>query len=661
MNAWIICTSSVIIAASVYVFVKSNSNSKKELGMDFENLAPETSKQKPESKRVHYPGGKVKVFFGSQTGTAEGFGQILVNEGKKYGFDTSLVDLEEFEDDLSEIAMAIFVMATYGEGEPTDNATRFVDYLKETQELSDFSFTVFGLGNRQYEHYNGIAKLVDRKLEKYGANRVYKYGDGDDDGTLEEDFEAWKEDLWISLKKHFHVENEDMVEISKSSMLKFECVKDTSKSGVKVFSEQEYQHSNRHYFTAEKCKVIVQKELRQNLDFGSTIHVELELKNTKVEYVTADNLAILPENDPDMVNVLIDQMGYDGEMRFGLKPLDDKWKAPFPYPCTVQHALTNYVDIGNAPRRNVLGTLAEYAKDEEDKRRLQYLASKEGVDEYHSWVAESHRTFVDIVRAFSSIRIPLSDLFHILPSLQPRYYTISSSNQVHPRTVHATVSVIKEFKDHERSFSGVCSNYLARLKPENSSRSKKKNRPNRHSGEQGVHNPRTWPSAYVFVRASTFRLPKDFSVPIVMIGPGTGIAPMRAFLQERHFQIKNGQTLGPATLYFGCRHANSDYIYQDELQMYLASGALTHLHTAFSRDQQHKVYVQHVMEQHDDVLWDTLEHQTGYFYVCGATTMGKDVHKVLETIISKNNATIPPHDYLDKMHHEGRYVQELWS
>lgn len=164
------------------------------------------SKHQDLKPKNHYPRGSLSIFFGSQTGTAEGFARIVMEEAKKQGFDARVIDLEDFSPEiLSSTKLAFFLMATYGEGEPTDNAAAFYKWLKNedgsvpTDYLANLNFCVFGLGNRQYEHFNRMGKFTDEHLEIFGAKRVMPLGLGDDDGSLEDDFEKWRETLWSSL------------------------------------------------------------------------------------------------------------------------------------------------------------------------------------------------------------------------------------------------------------------------------------------------------------------------------------------------------------------------------------------------------------------------------------------------------------------------------
>jgi NADPH-ferrihemoprotein reductase len=405
-------------------------------------------------------------------------------------------------------------MATYGEGEPTDNAVSFIRFLKEESEVdycsvdddeekkgdesvrdlsesfNSLEFAVFGLGNRQYEQFNATGKLVNTLLEKCGCSRIASIGIGDDDNDLEGDFESWKDKvLWPILKKRYGVE-------------KFECIADTCQKlpechytvefldGPSTAKQEANHHAplaSKHYFTASECCVTEKRELRSPVDGGSTLHLEID--STSMEYKTADNLAILPVNDDATIEKVAKALGYNPSTYFKLLPAkghESKFAALFPTPCTVYECLARYCDLLGPPRRSELKLLAQYATDPICKKALIRLASKEGKAEYKEKVMDAKLGIVDIIsKLCPSIEMPLEHFVSVCPRLQPRYYTISSSSSVYPKSIHATVSVLSEEKENGSTFKGVCSGYLSDMITDGKVRA--------------------------FVRDSTFRLPTDVS------------------------------------------------------------------------------------------------------------------------------------------------------
>jgi NADPH-ferrihemoprotein reductase len=628
----------------------------------------------------------LSIYYGSQTGTAESFARDLEREGEDHGFKVHVLDLEETEENAREELLkeamrdtrgknrAVFLMATYGEGEPTDNAVGFVRFLKSklgldgsshnasvsTEEkkgddevidssvLAGLEYAVFGLGNKQYEHFNAMGKFVDLSVGKLGGERIIPLAVGDDDDDLEGDFENWKETkFWPAMKEKYVGDNavssslKDRVKLPECQYV-VEYLK--GPATVDYVPLSDVHLSSKHYFTAVDCPVTLKTELRSPSDDGSTLHIEIDTSKggNEVKYQTADNLGILPINSNDNVERLAKALNYDLGSYFRLKAApghDHKHSVIFPTPCTVYECLARYCDLVGPPRRSELKLLAAYAKDPISKKALLRLASKEGKAEYKEKILDAKMGIVDIISNLCpSIEMPLEHFIEVCPRLQPRYYTISSSSTIHPQSIHVTVSVLKETREDGSIFKGVCSNFLSEL----------------------IDNGKV----RVFVRESTFRLPSDVSKPVIMIGPGTGIAPMRAMLQERSHQ-KNQQKLpvGENVLYFGCKTRDLDFIYSEELNAFEKEGTLNQMYLAFSREQSEKVYVQHLLAKNAADTWKLIDDKGAYIYVCGGVKMGQDVSEALKKIIADqgNRSSLDAKSYLDQMASNGRFIQELWA
>lgn len=620
------------------------------------------------------------MYYGSQTGTSESFAQQIEREGKEKGFLVHVIDLEdvspqdllapERRDEDTGVSRAIFLVATYGEGEPTDNSAEFLRDLKikagvtapdeeEKKEsepptqpgssLEGLEFCVFGLGNRQYEHYNAMGKIFNECLERAGGKRVIEMGLGDDDDDLEGDFEGWKDKvMWPGLSKLYVKDGASIPHKDEGKESLPECpyvVVYSSNREVKPekLSLDQVHGSSRHYFTSYDCPVTQVRELRSPEDPGSTVHVEIDVSKAKgFSYQTADNLGVLPVNDESVVQNVADCLDYDLNAVFSVKaaPGQEWHGAPFPMPISIHEFLSRYCDLTSAPRRSELKQLAAYAQDSTDKKALLRMSSKEGKMEYREKIMNGHVGLVDLLKRCPSIQIPLEHFVALCPRLVPRSYTISSSSSVYPKSVHLTVAVTEYKRPDGSLFRGVCSSYLAGLDP-----NKK-------------------PTVRVFCRESTFRLPQDTSKPILMVGPGTGIAPMRALLQERAYQrTQLHKTVGPNVLYFGCKNRGRDYIYQDELDEFRKQSDLSVFHVAFSREQKDKVYVQHLLSQNSKDTWNLIDKEGAYVYVCGGVKMGHDVTEALKGVcVEEGKMSLDDaRDYLNKLESEGRFVKELWA
>lgn len=630
----------------------------------------EAKKEEAEDKRL-----KIAIYVGSQTGTAQEFAETLQEEGIENNFNCVVVDLEDYEPEMfKDNERAIFCLATYGEGDPADNAMEFDNWLKEekrTEEFEGVRFTVFGLGNKQYEHYNSQGRLMNKRMESLcgAAGRMYPYGEGDDDASLEEDFEAWKAKLWVSLRRSEYGEKVDDSAAAAPTAVKRPVLpfvlrplpsgSDASAYATDAMDNRPIALSSKAHFNNALVKVVCNRELRQDLKFGSTRHVELDVKGTDLAaYQTADNLAVVPCNDDQTVEALSSWLGYDLNMSFELDPNAAKSGGPpkliFPTPCTVRDALTNFCDLNAPPARKFLKALAAYATGEEQQRLLLWSSSTpEGHAAYKQHIVEPKRSLAAVLRYFKGLDLPLGAFLQLCPRIVERLYTIASSPAAHPNRIHIAVSIVAEEVPGGGMFRGLCSTFLDnRRTPDRSGP-----RPSRGAERK------PWPSVRVFVRPSTFKAPQDTSLPIIMVGPGTGIAPMMAMLQERQAILNQGGTLGPAILFFGCCNRDVDFIYRDELQAFVDSGALTKLHLAFSREQAKKVYVQHRLMEQSKALWQLVSRCRAHIYVCGGISMGSSVAQTFEQMAQDEGglSTQAAKSLVADLKSNGRYIQELWS
>ncbi len=348
-----------------------------------------------------------------------------------------------------------------------------------------------------------------------------------------------------------------------------------------------------------------------------TRHVELTLEEG-MTYTPGDAVGIIPENRREAVDDVLKALGYKGDER-----VLDHYKVEI----SLDEALRTRLGIGKLAR----GSVGQYAKLAPDVEGLKVMVgpdNKARAEEY-CW----GREFVDLAVDFPGVVTEPQQLFNVLQRLTPRMYSIASSQAMHQDNVQTTVRVIR-YDSHGRSRQGVASGHLG--------------------DRAGVGE--TMP---IFLHSNAnFRLPEDNSAPVIMIGPGTGIAPFRAFLEERQATGAPGDNW----LFFGEQRAKMDFLYQEQLQGMVKDGLLKHLDTAFSRDQAAKVYVQDKMQEQAAELYQWLE-RGAYFYVCGdATRMAKDVETALLDVIAKGSNGTLEHaaEYLAAMKKQKRYQRDVY-
>ncbi|XP_021918682.1 NADPH--cytochrome P450 reductase isoform X2 [Zootermopsis nevadensis] len=606
-------------------------------------------------KKLKSSGRSLVVFYGSQTGTGEEFAGRLAKEGIRYHLKGMVADPEECDmEELTNLkdipnSLAVFCLATYGEGDPTDNAMEFYEWLQNGDtDLTGLNYAVFGLGNKTYEHYNEVAKYVDKRLDELGATRVYELGLGDDDANIEDDFITWKDKFWPAVCEFFDIEatGEDV------SVRQYRLTEHPDVPNDRIYSgEVARLHSLRNQrapFDAKNpflAAIKVNRELHKSGD-RSCMHIEFDIEGSRMRYETGDHLAIYPINNEELVNKLGELLNVDLDTIITLTNTDEESnkKHPFPCPCSYRTALTHYLDITSNPRTHILKELIEYTKDPQEQEKLRSMASTtpEGKQLYNQWIIQDNRNIVHILEDLRSCKPALDHLCELLPRLQARYYSISSSPKVYPTTVHITAVLVLYETPTSRINKGVATSWLATKQPSKS------------------EIPITTP---IYIRRSQFRLPTRPQTPIIMIGPGTGLAPFRGFIQERDQFKEEGKRIGDTVLFFGCRKKAEDFIYEEELNEYVKKGVLT-MHVAFSRDQAHKVYVTHLLEDNMDEIWRVIGENNGHLYVCGdARNMARDVHNIVLKVVQQKGGMTESQAlaYVKKMEAQKRYSADVWS
>jgi sulfite reductase (NADPH) flavoprotein alpha-component len=544
------------------------------------------------------------ILFGSQTGTAEKLARNLAREAKNRGCNPRVVDAASHATiDWKAETNLLVVTSTYGDGDMPDNAQNFWEWLntEAASALAHLNFSVLALGDTNYPEFCAAGNKIDTRLEQVGAKRIHPRTDCDLD--YEAKAKAWMEGLWEKLS------NESVVSRQSSVVVVNGQPAATTDYGQLTTDQPPY--SKKNPFPA---RLLVNRRLNGDNSEKETRHYEISLQDSGLTYEAGDALGVVPVNCPELVDDILIALGCDGEEAV---PAPDG-------ELSLRKVLGSVFDI-TRPSSELLQRVAEH------NAILRELLAPERKEDLKKWLWG--RGVIDLLHQTPKTKFSPAEFVTLLKKLAPRLYSIASSPKAHTGQAHLTVNTVR-YEAHGRARKGVGSTFLA---------------------------DRVGDADYlkVFVQHSHgFRPPERGDLPMIMVGPGTGVAPFRGFLHERRATEAKGRNW----LFFGEQRAATDFYYRDELEKMLADGHLTKLSTAFSRDQSEKIYVQHRMLENAAELWSWLQ-DGAHFYVCGdASRMAKDVdvalHQIAENTggLGKEGAV----EFIKKLKADKRYQRDVY-
>nr|XP_027799222.1 nitric oxide synthase, endothelial isoform X2 [Marmota flaviventris] len=614
---------------------------------------------------------KATILYGSETGRAQSYAQQLGRLFRK-AFDPRVLCMDEYDVvSLEHETLVLVVTSTFGNGDPPENGESFAAALMEMSgpynssprpeqhksykirfnsvscsdplvsswrrkrkessntdsagALGTLRFCVFGLGSRAYPHFCAFARAVDTRLEELGGERLLQLGQGDELCGQEEAFRGWAQAAFQASCETF-------------------CVGEDAKAAAQdIFSPKRSWKRQRYRLSAQaeglqllpglihvhrrkmfQATVLSVENLQSSRSTRATILVRLDTGGQEgLQYQPGDHIGVCPPNRPGLVEALLSRVedppppsepvaveqlekGSPG----GPPP---SWvRDPRLPPCTLRQALTYFLDITSPPSPRLLRLLSTLAEESSEQQELEALS--QDPRRYEEWKWFRCPTLLEVLEQFPSVALPAPLLLTQLPLLQPRYYSVSSAPSTHPGEIHLTVAVLAYRTQDGLGplHYGVCSTWLSQLK----------------AGDL----------VPCFIRgAPSFRLPPDPSLPCILVGPGTGIAPFRGFWQERLHDIESkGLQPAPMTLVFGCRCSQLDHLYRDEVQDAQQRGVFGRVLTAFSREPDSpKTYVQDVLRTELAAeVHRVLCLERGHMFVCGDVTMATSVLQTVQRILA---------------------------
>lgn len=540
---------------------------------------------------------EITVLFGSQSGKAQGVAKKFAKKLEEQGFQITLSSMSDFKPNgLKKVQNLLVIVSTHGEGVPPDNAISFHEFLhsKRAPQLDGMRYSVLALGDTSYEFFCQTGKDFDKRLGELGAAQIAPRVDCDVD--FDEPAAEWMSSVLNALNA-----------ASPAAAV--------SGAAVSAVSGGDSEFSRTNPFQAE---VLENLNLNGRGSDRETRHVEISLEGSNLQYEPGDCLGIYPENHPRLVDELIEALGWNADEQVTINKNGDKR--------SVRDALINNYEI-TVLTKPLLEQVAKLTSNAE----LQALVAPGSEQELKAYIGG--RDLLDLVEDFSLKGIAASDLTAVLRKMPARLYSIASSSKAYPEEVHVTVRTVR-YEARGRERYGVCSVQLA------------------ERVAAGDKLP-------VYIQNNpNFKMPENPDTPIIMIGPGTGVAPFRAFLGEREETGAEGKTW----LFYGDQHFSTDFLYQIEWQRWLKDGVLTRMDVAFSRDTDQKVYVQHRMLEKSKDLYQWLQEGASV-YVCGdEKRMAHDVHQTLATIIEQEGgfSSEEAAEYLSRMQQQKRYQRDVY-
>lgn len=541
----------------------------------------------------------VHVLYGTETGNAEEIAEIFETKLKSQNLNVHLWDMDDFpRDSLPEVEHLFIICSTQGVGEPPINALDLYDYLHgdDAPQLDQVNFAVLALGDQDFPDFCQAGKDFDHILGQLGANRVADRVDCDFD--YEETAEQWITNMLELLTQASSNTNEETPSVENEDV---------------TIEEPQAPYSKSNPFQAEVLKntILTQPEASREVR-----HLEISLEGYREAYEPGDSLVVIPQNDPVLVNQLIDALNWDAETPIQMNDSDSMR--------SLKEALTHDFEIAKLTpvlmknAAELLGNPMLNANIQKSEWVQNYIYGKD---------------VIDLIRDFTPVALEPNMLPQLLRKLPPREYSIASSNKVNPNSVHITVRVVK-YEAHRRERFGVCSVQLA------------------DRTSVGDKLP-------VYLKKNpNFKFPYDTETPVIMIGAGTGIAPYRAYLQERAYLNLKGEQW----LIFGNQNYHHDFLYKDDLEQWLEEGVLSKLDLAFSRETENKIYVQHRIEENSAEFYKWIQ-AGATIYLCGnKDEMASGVHESLIKVLIKegNMDETEAEAYLTEMIKNQRYQRDVY-
>ncbi|KDR16972.1 NADPH-dependent diflavin oxidoreductase 1 [Zootermopsis nevadensis] len=603
---------------------------------------------------------KITFLYGSQTGTAQDVAERIWREARIFHFHGPVRTMDDYPvSQLIYEMVVIFICSTTGQGEEPDNMKHFWRFLLRknlpADSLQGLRYAVLGLGDSSYAKFNYVAKKLHRRLLQLGGQPLLHIGLADDQHDLGANavIDPWINDLWRKLSDLYPLPD-GVVPLNKDILCPPRWIVSLSEtaetyrqssSNIELMEAKVGNNREEEFSQNNPCYVSIIKNTRTT----APLHLQdvrlIHLSAPKLQYSPGDVLMVCPHNASEKVDQFFSLLSCGSDGRLGpdtvihVKEKDSDAPVPLAlkHPLTLRRCAEQYWDLNAVPRRYFFHLLSNFTTSDLEKEKLTEFSTPEGQEELYNYSNRPRRTVLEVLQDFpqATANIPLEYMFELFQPIRPRAFSVASSPKAHNEEIHILVAVVKYRTKLIAPRLGLCSNWLAGLTP-------------------GTNIP-------VWIRRGSFHFPLSENNPVIMIGPGTGVAPFRSYIHERVALSQASNKL--LYLFFGCRNKNGDFHFSNEWLSLQEEKHLS-LFCAFSRDQEYKIYVQHLIKEQAALLWDLLSSKAWIFLAGSSSNMPAGVKEAFVKDVACGAGKLS-HDeakqFMQNLENTGYFQCETWA
>eukprot|EP00033_Pygsuia_biforma_P001405 GCRY01001589.1.p1 GENE.GCRY01001589.1~~GCRY01001589.1.p1 ORF type:complete len:1129 (-),score=321.13 GCRY01001589.1:570-3956(-) len=571
----------------------------------------------------------------SDTGNAERVARGFCKDAKTRGMSVDVMAADNFDPNVEfeNTQHVVVVASTTGQGLTPENGRQFLETItgmKGQLATLQTTFAVFGLGDSSYVYFNECGKAIHKALAETGLKPVANIGLGDDQDSEKYNtaLEDWEVEMWAGIKAP-----EPTMAVP------------TPLFETKTLSSPEKEYNHKANIMPEDTALVpltVVRKLTPDTHDRDIRHFEIDLSQSKLRYSLLGNASIYPENTPDNVQQFLEWFSLNEADYLSVAPLSPDLEGVFPKHLSAWQMASQLLDFGGRATKKFFKSLLPFCSSE--AHRDEIIAITSDPKKWKEVVQIHMPTMFDAIRKYTHPSLfTLNHCLDSVPPIKPRLYSIASAPRKNPTKME--LCIVKEdwtcksfYSGKEEYRGGLCTTFLM----------------SRREGDlirMGVRGP-----------SISLPRPSQLHIPVTLAALGTGLAPVRAYIQEREALKKQGKESGPFVVYFGCRYQKKDFLYGDELKHWAETGVITNLRLAFSRDQDHKIYITHKIAEDAKDIHQNLVKDEGFFYFCGAINSSKSTREAVvgalksEAGVSGEEAQLTVH----KLQLEGRYLSESW-